>query len=143
MLKRILAVSFGMVLIAGSFGIVNVNAVGNTGDTTFNLRLAPSKNDPDYDHTKFRKKNNTSAVYMKVNYVKNNKNKVSAWVLGGNGWTSKNCSGGNYYSAHVRGIKKMTNYVREEGRTSASIKAGADPKHPNNVEGAWSPDSRR
>ncbi|MGJ8729493.1 hypothetical protein ACRW9N_03385 [Listeria aquatica] len=143
MLKRIVVVSFGMVLIAGSMGLINVYAAGNTKDTTFDLLLRPSAKSADYDQTGFRKKNNTSAVYMKVNYVKNKKNRVPAWVLGGNGWTSKNCSGGNYYNAHIRGIKRMTNYVREEGRTSAAIKTGTDPRQTNNVEGVWSSDSRR
>lgn len=52
-------------------GMINVNAkAGNTTDTVFNLELRPRADNPDYDRTKFRVKNNTSAVYMKVKYVK-------------------------------------------------------------------------
>lgn len=136
-------ISLGILLLISNMEMMNVNAAGNTTDTVMNFKLKPSAKAPDYDWTSFRSKNNASAVYMKINYVKNSKNKASAWVLGGNGWNSKNCSGGNYYSANVRGKKLMTNYVREEGRTSASIKVGADPKKSNNIEGVWSPDSKR
>ena len=95
------------------------------------------------DSGDWRTKDNKSKVYVKVNYVKNNKNKVTGYVEGKKYAESpaQNCSGGYYYSLNKKGEQWMTNYVHNEKLGYARIKGKVPAQAPNVIEGVWSPDS--
>lgn len=98
----------------------------------------------DSDFGSWRTKDNRSKVYVKVNYVKYGKNKVTGWVEGKKYKDStavKNCSGGNYYLLNKKGEQWMTNYVINERLGYARIKGSTPRGAANRVEGVWSPDS--
>lgn len=130
------------ILVLGLLSLVSYGSFSyaDTQDKPFDLHLKPSSNNADYKQTDARNKDTYSYVYANVNYVKNPKNRVTGYVMG-QGWlTSENVSGGYYYNFSTKGVKLMVNYVKENKFGKARIKAGADPKKPNNVEGVWSPD---
>ncbi|EUJ30332.1 Uncharacterised protein [Listeria grayi] len=139
MIKKLMFI-FAIGLIVTGVNYMPAQAKGNTGDTTFKLIVKPTKS-ADYDRTTFRPKYNRSSVYMKINYVQHQGRKLTGWVVGADSY--KDCSGGYYYRLdRVRTIK-LANYVLENGRDYAAIKAGADKGKPNRVQGVWSPDSKK
>ena len=142
-LKKLVTVLMAICMIAATAAMASAleEEINNTSNTDFNLKVNPNGY-ADYDHTSWRTKDNSSAVYMKVNYVKYTGHRVSGWIQGKKNGKVINCSGGNYYAVNRLGVIKMTNYVKEHGCTHARIKVGADPSATNIIQGVWSPDSR-
>lgn len=122
----------------GGMSLISAKAANRT-DKTFELDLDSQKT----DCGKWRAKDNSSKVYVKVNYVKYSKNKVKGWVQGKkySNSSAQNCSGGNCYSLNKKGQQWMTNYVHEENLGYARLKGSVPAQAPNVVEGVWSPDS--
>ncbi|MGX7025348.1 hypothetical protein [Vagococcus hydrophili] len=137
-MKKTLFVS---TILSGILFGATVFAAPNHGDTPFTLDLKPTSTSNGYAHTGFRKKNTPSYVYAKINKVSNPGNKASGWVQGRkDGGNASNDSGGSYYRFNNKGIHLMNNYVYESKRNEAGIKAGADPRMNNYIQGVWSPD---
>lgn len=127
-----------MIAIGGMSGI---SYAANRTDKTFSLSFDSTG---DTDTSNYRRKDNNSKVYVKVNYVKYGNNYVKGWVQGkkySDSTTNHNCSGGYYYALNNKGEQWLSNYVNENGYGYARIKGSTPVGAPNQVEGVWSPDS--
>ncbi len=140
MMKKILILGG---LICTSIGSMTIYG-GNSKIETFQFKLSPKKEN-DYAFTRWRVKENRTAMRCEVNYVKTAKTPVVLWAQGKSHMIggTKNCAGGMYYKVVGTRHISMYNTVREDGCNWARIAAGADKKHrANKVEGVWSPDMR-
>lgn len=135
--KGIALMLSGIVALSG-MTVISTQAANRT-DKPFELKLDSQKT----DSGDWRTKDNKSKVYVKVNYVKRSKNKVTGYVEGKKYSNSpaQNCSGGNYYSLNKKGQQWMTNYVHTGKLGYARIKGKVSAQAPNVIEGVWSPDS--
>lgn len=116
----------------------------NRSDTTFSFSLNPSGNKKDYDHSSWRSKDNSSAIYMKVNTLKYPKNDTKVWAQGKKYSDSSNyydCSGGHFIRITKKGVYYLPNTVKQSKYGYARIGAQADPHAKNSLNGVWSPDS--
>lgn len=137
--KKGVALTLAMVMALG--GMTQVANAANRADQTFELSFDSTG---DTDTGKWRRKDNNSKVYVKVNSVKYSNNTVKGWIQGkkySDSNSVSNCSGGYYYKLNKKGEQWMTNYVNEENLGYARIKASTPVGAPNKVEGVWSPDS--
>ena len=132
-----------LLMLCGGFSTVVVSAA-NRADTTFSFALNPKGRKKDYDHSSWRRKDNKSSVYMKVNSVKYSNNEARAWVQGKKGSSSTkyyDCSGGHFIKVNRKGVYYLPNTVKQSGHGYARIGLQANSGSPNQLNGVWSPDS--
>ena len=122
--------------------IMTSSVFASRTDTSFKITFNSAK--AEMEHSKWRAKDNTSKVYIKVNSVKNANDYVKGWIQGKKYSASEkysNCSGGYEYKLNKKGEQWMTNYVKENGNGYARIAAYAPAGSKNVLQGVWSPDS--
>lgn len=109
----------------------------NNGDTGYHFEM---KNIGNTSATGFRRKDDTSPVYVKVSSCRNAPRMFVDGARDNNGSGWRDCTSGTYY-ARKEGKFVMHSLVYENGLRSARITAKAVMGSNALVSGEWSPDS--